>query len=142
MIDKQPDRLFIENNDRQLYEELEKEIFKNSDLNERKDQFFFAMAIGFKNETRQPLSSKDGFVRSEYLQPKDSALLDAVAIFNTNDVDVITNRDMVFNIAEEYAHAGIRILYDSVKSCQPGSYFKKLEVEINSMIDITKQKIK
>ena len=28
MIEKQPDRLYIENNDRQLYEELEKEILR------------------------------------------------------------------------------------------------------------------
>ena len=135
MIEKQPDRLYIENSDRVLYEELEKEIFNSPDLKERKNQFFFALAIGFKSEIRQPLNSKDGFFRSEYLQPRDSALLDAIAIYSTDDVDVITDRDMVFNIAEEYAHAGIRLLHDNVKSGQPGSYFKKLEIEIKSMLD-------
>ncbi len=137
MIEKQPDRLYIDSKDRALYEELEKEIFNSPDLKERKNQFFFALAIGFRSKIRQPFNSKEsgGFFRSEYLQPRDSALLDAIAIYATDDVDVITNRDMVFNIAEEYAHAGIRLLYDNVKSGQPGSYFKKLEIDIKRMLD-------
>jgi hypothetical protein len=137
MIEKQPDRLYIDSNDRALYDELSEEIFNSSDLKERKNQFFFAMALGFRSKIRQPFNSKEqgGFFRSEYLQPRDSAILDAIAIYTTNNVDVITNREMVFNIAEEYAHAGIRLLYDDVKSGQPGSYFKKLELDIKSMQD-------
>jgi len=133
MNGKPPDRLFIDVKDRELYEELNNDVFICTELKEAKTKFFYAMAIGFKNKIRQPLDSKDGYVRAEYLHPKDEALMNAVAIYATDDVNIITNRDKVFNIVEEYAHAGIRLLYDAVNSGQPGSYYKKLEMDLREI---------
>jgi hypothetical protein len=91
------------------------------------------MSIGFKNKIRQPLDTKDGYVRAEYLHPRDEALMNAVAIYATDDVNIITDREMVFYIVEEYAHAGIRLLYNSINSGQPGSYYKKLEMDLREI---------
>ena len=133
MNDKQPDRLYIDVKDRVLYEELNKDVFISAELKETKSKFFYAMSIGFKNKIRQPLDAKDGYVRAEYLHPKDEAIMNAVAIYATDDVNIITNREKVFNIVEEYAHAGIRLLHNAINSGQPGSYYKKLEMDLREI---------
>ena len=62
---------------------------------------------------------------------------DAIAINDNNSVDVLANREEVFQIAEEYAHAGIRLLHDKIKSTQlGGSFDKQFEKEL---IDIYKE---
>ena len=64
-MSKGPDRLNIEESDRANYDnEALKEIFAAKD---RKDQFLFTMALGFKSDVRTKLDKKDGFVRVEYL---------------------------------------------------------------------------
>jgi len=53
----------------------------------------------------------------------------------TGSADVLGDREAVFRIAEEYAHAGIRLLYDRATSSQPGSFYKQLEVELFALLD-------
>lgn len=129
-----PDRLSIDRADRELYEHdaIKSEILKGR---ENKEQFLFAMAIGFKNQVRRPLDAREGFVRAEYLRPEDEALIDAVAIHDTGSADVLADREAVFRIAEEYAHAGIRLLYDRATSSQPGSFYKQLEKDLFELLD-------
>ena len=124
-----PERLSIDKADRKLYEQctISGEVLAGR---ANKEQFLFAMAIGFKNQVKRPLDAKDGFVRLVSMRPEDEALIDAVAIHDTGSADILSDREAVFRIAEEYAHAGIRLLYDSVTSGQPGSFHKKLEVEL------------
>ncbi|MEM2942808.1 MAG: hypothetical protein QXT81_05250 [Candidatus Bathyarchaeia archaeon] len=128
-----PDRLSIDKADRDLYDHnaVKSEILKGR---ENKEQFLFTMAIGFKNQVRRPLDAREGFVRTEYLRPEDEALIDAVAIYDTGSPDVLADREAVFRIAEEYAHAGIRLLYDRATSSQPGSFYKQLEVELFALL--------
>jgi len=135
MMNKVPDRLYIDENDRKLYDEVIEEIFRGKIGDEekrweRKDQFLLAMAIGFKNEVRRPLKKKEGFIRKEYLKPEDKALINAIAIYDTGSIEVLLDKQKVFSIAEEYAHAGIRILHGEIKSGEPGSYLKKLEKDL------------
>ena len=128
-----PDRLYIDKEDRELYghDSVKSEILAGR---ENKEQFLFAMAIGFKNQVRRPLDTREGFVRLEYMRPEDEALVDIVAIYDTGSADVLSDRETVFRIAEEYAHAGIKLLYDKATSGQPGSFFKKLEIELFGLL--------
>ena len=105
-----PDKLFMDKADRKLYEELAQnsEALKRRN---RRDQFFYAMCLGFKNGVSRPLSSREALFNAWDLRPEDEALMDAVAIHETGSTDVLTDRVRVFKIAEEYAHAGIRILH-------------------------------
>lgn len=119
-----PDRLYIEEEDKQLYEKLNEE-FKNS--KENKDLFLFALSIGFKYDIRRPIRKKFGFVRREYLMPKDWALLYSLVVKN-NSIETLANDEEVFKIAEEYANAGIKILSEWIGSF--GSFDKRLEREV------------
>ncbi len=130
-----PDRIYIDKKDRILYDKLDHEEilrFKGGNRT-RKEQFLFSMAIGFKNNIDQPLKNKDGFVLIKNLQPEDEALLNSIAINKTNSVDILTDKSEVFKIAEEYAHAGIRLLFDKIESAPLGSFDKQLEKELHEI---------
>ena len=127
---KIPDRLHIEKKDRALYEELRSvSMYRDK---ETKDLFLMAMAFGFKNDTRRKIETKEGFARTEYLKPKDLALINAVAI-TQESVELLDNPEEVFKLAEEYANAGIKLLVGSVDSVAFGSYEKQLEKELLDM---------
>ncbi|MHC1572699.1 MAG: hypothetical protein ACXQTL_08185 [Methanosarcinales archaeon] len=128
-----PDRLSIDKSDRELYDHdtISSEIFSGRT---RKEQFLFAMAIGFKSQVRRRLDSKEGFFLAKDMGPEDEALMDAVAIHDTGSADVLADREAVFRIAEEYAHAGIKLLYDKATSSQTGSFHKHLEKELFELL--------
>jgi len=128
-MSKVPDRLYIDEADRKLYDEISTEIF-GGESERRKDQFLLAMAIGFKNKVKRPIKKKEGFFRRDYLRPEDEALINAVAIYDANSIEILLDKEKVFSIVEQYAHAGIRILHGEIKSGEPGSYLKKLEREL------------
>ena len=134
-----PDRLYIAKGDRDLYDGMNKEgMLKFKDpggTRTRKEQFLFAMATGFKSGLRRPIENRDsgGFFLSKDLRGEDMALLNAVALADTGSPEVLVDRPEVFRIAEEYAHAGIRILADKVDSTSFGSFEKKLEKELRAL---------
>jgi len=129
-----PDRFYIDKSDRKLYEKIEEEeMFKGKN---RKDEFLFAMAIGFKNKVKPSLKTpKDGFFLTKDLKPEDEALINAMAVWESNSVDVLSNKEEVFKIAEEYAHGGARILHDSIGSTQFGSFSKQFEKMLHEIYE-------
>ena len=134
MTARVPDRLYIDKADRELYSDktLASEVFAQR---ENKDRFLFAMCLGFKHDVRRPLNTRDGFILAQTLHPEDEALMDAVALHETGSAEVLANRAEVFGIAEEYAHAGIRLLHGEATSGQPGSFFKRLELELFDLLE-------
>jgi len=129
-----PDRLDIDKADRKLYDHnaLTNEILVNRT---RKEQFLFTMAIGFKNQVKRTLDAREGFFLAKDMRSEDEALMNCIALYDTGSADILSDREAVYRIAEEYAHAGIKLLYDKAKSTQPGTYFKKLEVELFALLD-------
>jgi hypothetical protein len=138
MMAKEPDRLRIEKTDRELYDGVAEEVFRGEAARERKGQFLMAMAHGFRQGIRKPLEVAEGFVRAEYLRPDDMALINAVAVHEVGSVGVLADREEVFRIAEEYAHAGIVVLHDEVTSKQPGSFFKRFESDMAKLSEEVK----
>jgi len=130
-----PDRLYIDKKDKDLYDKIKDDLFKEI---QNKDQFLVAMAYGYKYDAKIPLDSKEGYVRTEYLSPEDKALMDAIALSVEDSVDILANKELVFSIAEEFAHGGIKLIHDQVISQQYGSFIKTLEKEI--MNDVNKLK--
>ncbi|HEY8362751.1 MAG TPA: hypothetical protein VIK77_07680 [Tissierellaceae bacterium] len=126
-----PDRINIDKNDRELYNKLSKEIFEGKT---RKEQFLFAMAIGFKNGIMRPLKTKEGFFLIKDLRPEDEALLNAVAMF-VKGPEILSSKEEVFKIAEEYAHAGIKILIDEIEASSFGSFAKKFERDLFELFE-------
>lgn len=127
-----PDRLNIDNTDKEVYEQLKEEkIFKERS---NKELFLFAMAVGYKNEIKKKLNSKFGFVRTEYLSEEDLSLIKTVSI-SKQDVNILKDMKKVFKISEEYAHTGIKILGNKLKGIQFGSFDKKLEKDLLDFIN-------
>lgn len=122
-----PDRLYIHKEDRKLYEKLDEEkMLKRT----RKEQFIFAMVFGYYNKIKRHLETREGFFLTKDMRLEDEALINAIAINATDSVEILSNKEEVFKIAEEYAHAGIRLLYEKIKSTQFGSFEKQFEKEI------------
>lgn len=137
-----PDRIYIEKKDRKLFNKLDQEEmlkFKGG-RRTRKEQFLFAMAIGFKNDISYPLEAKEGLFNTRDLQPEDEALIDAIALYKSKSAEILSNKAEVYKIAEEYAHAGIKLLCDKVKSTPFGSFDKHLEKELHEMFNKIKFK--
>jgi hypothetical protein len=127
------DRLAVDEKDRELYDRL-----KTTDIFEgktRKEQFLFALAVGFGRGVKRPLQNRDRFFFAKDMTPGDEALLSAVAATDADSLEVLPDRARVFRIAEEYAHAGIRILADEIESTQYGTFEKHLEKQLHDMYD-------
>jgi hypothetical protein len=124
-MSKVPDRLYINKNDRDLYNKLIEEKMFNGRSN--KELFLFAMAIGVKNGVPIDTDFNEGFIRAEYLNPEDEALLNAVALWHKGNPEVLTDKSEVYRIAQKYAHGGLRLLVDWIENTQYGTYEKHLE---------------
>lgn len=132
-MERIPDRLSVDKKtDRDLYNEIEQEVFLEMP---RKDQFLFAMAFGFKYQTRRELGTKEGFFLAKDMGPRDEALMNALAVVETGSVAVLADRARVYQIAEEYAHAGVKLLHSQVTSEQHGSFYKRFERDIFDMLE-------
>lgn len=136
---KDRDRLFVDKEDRKLYDKLDNEdLFKNKS---RKEHFLYAAAIGFKNNVRLPVETKEGLFRTTDLRPEDESLIKALALIATdNNFEILANKDELYTIAEEYARGGIRLIIDKIESTPFGTYelhcekdlfdtFNKLNIE-------------
>lgn len=130
---KSPDTFDFDRSDRKLYKDdaLASEIFTGM---QNRDMFLLAMAFGFRKKVRRPLETREHFFQARDLRPEDEVLVDSVAIHDTGSAEVLSDRKAVFKIAEEYAHAGIRLLHDTATSGQPGSFIKKLEYDLFSLL--------
>ena len=129
---KEQDRLFIDKEDRKLYSRLNSEDMLNEKSRDRKEQFIFALSYGFKNNVKRPLVNKEGFIRSDYLTEFDQALIKAVAIYDSKSIDILNSINDIYTIAEQYAHAGIKLLVDKIEQSSLVSFDKLLEKEIGS----------
>lgn len=129
-MQKEQDRLYINKENRVIFDKLKKDgLFKGLS---NKDQFLFAMAIGFHNgKAFSPLSTKEGFFFAKDLQPNDRVLLEALALaMNNNYINILEDASAVYKCAEEVANAGIKILENKYNSVALGSYEKSLEKEL------------
>jgi len=131
----EPDRIYIDIKDRELYDKLQEEFFPKST---RKEQFLFAMAIGFKKSERIPLETKEGFFLVKDLRKEDKALLTALAML-IEGPEILVNMEEVYKIAEEYAHAGIKLFIDEYSGPSFASFDKKLEKELFALFEKIEQ---
>ena len=119
----------IDKGDRSLYQKVADENVLQFKEKDRKDQFIFAMAVGFANRIKHPLEVKESFFRTEYLRPEDEALICATALHEGN-IEILADKEKVFQVAEEYAHAGIKLLADELEGPGFANFSKRLEKEL------------
>ena len=129
-----PDRLYIENKDKRLYDAL---LDKDSPLARKngfdnKDIFLLAMNIGLEQGVQLELKKRLGYFHVKNLSNEELAILYAIAV-DKHGLEVIKDLKTVYQIAEEYANGGIRSLYDDVFSADFGSFEKRLEKELREL---------
>jgi len=130
-----PDRFYIDKEDRLYYQKAVEENIINFKNKNQKEQFLLAMAIGFENDQKRELKTRDGFFFSNYLGSEDKTLINALAIHVHRSPDILANEKEVFDIAEQYASAGIRILVDSIDKVQFGKFDKIFEKDLLEILN-------
>ena len=133
-MSNEPITLNINKSDRKIYDE----IIENSELKGKtKEVFLLATVIGFKKGNRISIKgNKESYVRTEYLNDEDRTLMNAIAIHETKDEEIIQDQKEVFNIVEEYAHVGIKILREMAFEKESGSFLKKFESYLRDCLPI------
>ena len=108
-------RINIENDVHELFKEVSERSgasLENAPFILMKDAFMWATAVGYKYGKKRPLASgrTQPFRWDQLSQDLDVPALQAIAVADSGDVEILTQRDKILRIAEEYANAGIRIL--------------------------------
>ncbi len=132
-MSSEPDRLNIEEKDKEIYDKL---LAKGSPLSrtngfENKDIFFLAMCLGFDAERQVELKKRldGGYILSKYLSEEDMTIMYSIAA-EAEGLKVLSNRKRVFDIAEQYAAGGIHILNDKIFTGEFGDFTKHLENQL------------
>lgn len=120
-----PDKVFI--SDRDTYDRLK----NHGPIKGKKNRVYYmaALAYGWINGERIELESKEGYLRTSYLKDSDKALIKAIAVAEKDDLNVLTEKDKVYSIADEYAASGVILLEGAVFG-KSGSFQKKLEKKL------------
>ena len=124
-------RLNIENED-MLNFYKSSEILNHMAQVDRTDQFVVAMALGYNLGSKTPLNGAKSLILESSITKENLALLNIVAIADTGDVKVISDKKQVFKIAEQYANTGIKYMQNIEKSSQFGESSDKFEEIVNS----------
>ena len=113
-METQVDRIFCAKADRDLYETFKNQspFLKNRD---NKDLFLFAFTYGVKHNCREALPDKFGFIRLEYLNDYDWAILKIVILSILPPIENVNDKKIIIEMAQEYAHGGIKYIIDVIK---------------------------
>ena len=119
-------QIYISKELRKVFDDMRSyDEFKNLD---NKDLFILAVIFGYVHGKREPLASRDrtesGFARERYLSENDNAILKAIAVADTELIEIINDIPKVYSIAEKYANGGKDYLKEFVFD-DPASFTKK-----------------
>ena len=92
-----------------------------------KNIFMLAIFIGYNEEKRIPLGKDKEmiFAWARFSPEEDVPLLRALALSETEDIEVLTDQDRILTIAEEYANGGIIEIQKQVED-MPGDRITNL----------------
>jgi dnd system-associated protein 4 len=101
-----------------------------------KEVFLYAMGIGLKAGKKIPLKKKTQAIRGDVFSESDRALLEAIAISEKGTLDVLFPNKLkdVLDTAEEYANAGIDVLYFLVFGEDPGDPDRRMEQLLRTIL--------
>lgn len=97
------------------------------------DVFSVAMAIGFKMSNRIPLKKLAYNIPFSALKEREW-LIDAIAIADAANLDILLDTPRVVRIVEEYANGGIERLKEIVFGGLPGDARKRIEAELMELL--------
>ena len=105
----------------------------------KRENFLLLMSlgfsIGFKTKFENPKAKgNDTFVMNQ-LTDEELALVYAIAISDSKDIEIVNNDIKVADIAMEYANTGIIALKQLEENSQKGNRIKKFQMEIHDFIE-------
>ena len=115
-------------------------LLNMSNETSRTDLFNFALALGLKENVRTPLETSKGLIRTSnedvipYFFIYKSIYFDKILSEDESDIDKITDIDAAFELVEQYANTGFKVLAQMKKEFPDDELFsKKLLTKINDM---------
>lgn len=107
-----------------------------------KDVFIFSMALAFKLGKRKPLEKKKDIADISVFTESQLLLINSVAVATENKLEVLLDEKKKFEIAEEYANAGVYILHEIVFESKEGvdDAIKILDKKISSLVISNEEK--
>lgn len=107
------DRVYIDESGSDIYRQMKSSANtqpEDAPFETFKDIFMLAACLGFRSRRRVRTNKADSEIRASVFTADDMAILKALAIAETGDVDVLMREGEILAIAEEYANAGIHEL--------------------------------
>jgi len=115
----------INNEIRDKYRELQQGfVFKGNDKKDREYKYIFMMclALGYKTGKRTPVTNTNGLLNVSSFEEDDLWTMAAIALEETDDIQVMKNGPEIKKIATEYAHTGLSILEDLIFENGPKTF--------------------
>lgn len=102
-------RIYIDKSWHPLYKELTESEGTEQVFDSMRNIFMFATFIGYQDGNKIPLTNKVDIFTWDILSGNESnvPLLRALALTETEDIEVLTDQGKILDIAEQYANAGI-----------------------------------
>lgn len=111
LIERIKDKIFIDEDTHDIYKKLKEELHVFSSM---RGIFLIAAAVGFYIGDKKRLTKKkDIFNKIVFKKDMDLPFIYMLAIADKKDLDAVDMEPL--SIAEEYANAGIRHLWDRIK---------------------------
>jgi dnd system-associated protein 4 len=114
--EREPRRdVHIDSERREMFEALQESEDSPFYQAENHDLFMFALGYGRENTMPETIKNEKGaFFGRASLSERQQAVIEAVAVSEERDVRVLRDQRIVYEIAEEYANAGIELLHGRV----------------------------
>ncbi len=140
-MSNEPDRLYIDEKDREKYDQLlsKGNPFSREQGFDNKDLFLLAMCTGCNEGNKTQLKTRFGYFLSKNLSNEDEAIVFSIAVLEEG-LDVLRDKRKIYLIAEQYAAGGIHILYNNVFGGQLGSFIKRFENQLQTKFREQKNK--
>jgi dnd system-associated protein 4 len=109
------DRFYVQSDKHHLFQQLSQGT--EAPFSTITNVFVVAAALGYRAGTKKALKGTQhvGFWRSFSIQ-EDVPLLQAIAVADTGDVEVLADQGEVISVAEQYANVGIDLLTEMVRA--------------------------
>jgi hypothetical protein len=105
-------------------------VFKTKD---QKDLFLLAMALGYYSGLKSEVKQKQSNIRVESLSERQKWALLPIAISEKKDLLCLKNEAPMYNLAEQYANEGIKVLKSQMDMFGL-NYFKALEADLREIL--------
>ena len=137
MLRKDPDfakirTLNLDKAKKDKYDRLESDALSVLKDCEHAEVFIQAMALAVKEGSKKPLDDPYPLINMSSLSEEQEWLIKAVAMAESGGEEILNEPRQMDKIAEEFANAGIDLLFDRTYR-GTGEYAKRLEEELRSI---------